>query len=609
MPSTPRRAMQARWGTAHAICPTVVVSATASRPADVAPRRAAPLPRHLALCCDYDGTIARDGVVSAPMVQALERVAASGRRVILVTGRELDDLRRVFPQWHVFDRIVAENGALLFNPKTAEERLLCAAPSQALVDELRRLQVQPLSIGRGIVATWQPHDVTVLAVMRELGLELNVVFNKGAVMVLPTGVNKASGLDAALQSLELSHHNAVGVGDAENDHAFLARCQVAVAVANALPALKDAADIVTAGARDVGVRELLDELLADDLASRAPSSARHAITLGHGDDGAPLRVDPHTMSLLVTGRSGSGKSTAAKAVLEQLVEQAYSYCVIDPEGDYLDAPHAVVVGSQQNPLTLDEVAQALGSGSQLIFNLLGVALEERAALFAAMVPLIEQRRLRTGQPHTLLIDEAHHMLGREAPPPIQSLGAGLDRMILVTVHPELLCKPVLQRVNGLLVVGGEPGVALRDFAATTGRKSPLTDVHDLPSSEALVWLTREPAQARRVKLLPTHSAQRRHSRKYAEGELPPDRSFYFVGTEGKFNLRAQNLMVFLQIGDGVDDDTWLHHLRRHDYSQWIASKIKDPDLAAQVRAIEDTVGDARASRQTVRAAVERLYTL
>jgi hydroxymethylpyrimidine pyrophosphatase-like HAD family hydrolase len=580
----------------------------AAPPADVEPHRATPLPRHLALCCDYDGTIAHDGVVSEAMVQALERVAASGRRVILVTGRELDDLRRVFPQLNVFDRIVAENGALLFDPKTAEERLLCAPPSQALVDGLRRRGVQPLSVGRGIVATWQPHEATVLELIRELGLELNVVFNKGAVMVLPTGVNKASGLDAALQSLQLSHHNAVGVGDAENDHAFLARCQIAVAVANALPALKDAADIVTAGERDAGVRELIDELLADDLARRAPHSQRHVITIGHADGDAPVRVDPHTMSLLITGRSGSGKSTAAKAVLEQLAEQAYTFCVIDPEGDYVDAPHAVVVGSQQNPLTLDEVAQALASGSQVVFNLLGVALQERPALFAAMVPLIEQRRLRTGQPHTLLIDEAHHMLGADAPATIQALGASLDRMILVTVHPKLLCRPLLQRVNGLLVVGGEAQAAVHEFVDASGRTLTSAGTRDPATGQAVVWLADGPAHVRCVSLLPSRSDQRRHSRKYAEGELAVERSFHFVGPEGKLKLRAQNLIVFLQMGDGVDDDTWLHHLKQHDYSQWIEREIKDFELAAQVRQIEEHA-DARASRQAVRAAVERLYTL
>jgi HAD superfamily hydrolase (TIGR01484 family) len=568
-----------------------------------------PLPRHLALCCDFDGTIAHDGVVPEAMVRALERVAASGRLLVLVTGRELDDLRRVFPHLQVFNRVVAENGALLFTPETSEEQVLCAPPLQPFVDALRRRHVEPLSIGRAIVATWEPHDATVLEVLRELGLELNVVFNKGAVMVLPSGVNKASGLDAALKSLGVSHHNAIGVGDAENDHALLAHCQVAVAVANALPALKEAADIVTQGARDAGVCELIDELLADDLAGRSDLSARHRITLGHADGDTAVAFDPQMTSLLVTGRSGSGKSTAAKAVLEQLAEKDYSFCVIDPEGDYLDAPHAVVLGTQKNPLSLDEVAQALGTGSNIVFNLLGVSLEQRPGFLAAMAPLIEQRRLRTGQPHALVVDEAHHMLGRELPPSIVAIGARLDRLIVVTVHPEVLCRPVLQRLNGLLVVGAEPEAAIEQFTAATGRRLELPADRSLQTGQALVWFDGATPTMQRVTLQRTRSDHRRHSRKYAEGELSDDRSFYFVGPAGQLKLRAQNLMVFLRIGDGVDDATWLHHLKRHDYSSWIDNEIKDPTLASEVHVIEGTLSDAALSRRAVRAAVERLYTL
>jgi hydroxymethylpyrimidine pyrophosphatase-like HAD family hydrolase/energy-coupling factor transporter ATP-binding protein EcfA2 len=576
--------------------------------ADGAPPKPA-LHRYQALCCDFDGTIAHDSTVSQAMVQALQRVVAGGRHLVLATGRELDDLRSVFPEVNLFHRVVAENGALLYTPETGEQRVLCGPPSEMLVNELRRRHVQPLSVGRAIVATWEPHDATVLAVLRELGLELNVVFNKGAVMVLPSGVNKASGVNAALRSLGLSHHNAIGVGDAENDHALLARCQVAVAVANALPALKEQADLVTQGARDDGVRELIDELLADDLASRTRISVRHEITVGRTDGGTSVTLNPHDASLLVTGRSGSGKSTAAKALIEQLAEQEYSFCIVDPEGDYLDAPHAVVVGTQKNPLSLDEVAQALSTGNNIVFNLLGVALDERPAFFASMVPLIEQRRLRTGAPHALVIDEAHHMLGKGLPATIQALGASLDRVIFVTVHPEVMCRPVLQRINGLVVVGSEAERVVQSFNEVTGRELRWPEDAQLEQGQALVWLAGGEPAMRRVALTRSRSDHRRHSRKYAEGELAVDRSFHFVGPEGKLKLRAQNLMVFLQIGDGVDDDTWLHHLRQHDYSKWIEREIKDPELAVAVRQVEDTIGDAGDSRRAIRAAVERVYTL
>src|SRR5262249_49248088 len=157
----------------------------------------------------------------------------------------------------------------------------------------------PISVGRVIVATWEPHETTVLATIRDLGLELQVIFNKGAVMILPAGVNKASGLAHALEKMELSPHNAVAVGDAENDHALLALCECSAAVSNALPTLKEAADIVTNADHGAGVVELIDELLHDDLASRDPNLTRHHILLGTDDQGSEVRISPHGETVLL----------------------------------------------------------------------------------------------------------------------------------------------------------------------------------------------------------------------------------------------------------------------------------------------------------------------
>lgn len=116
-----------------------------------------------------------------------------------------------------------------------------------------------------IVAAWHPHEATIIETIYDLGLELQVIFNKDAVMVLPANVNKASGFMAALSELGISPDRAVGVGDAENDHAFLDLCGCSVAVANALPAVKERADLVTNGERGAGVIELIDQLITCDL--------------------------------------------------------------------------------------------------------------------------------------------------------------------------------------------------------------------------------------------------------------------------------------------------------------------------------------------------------
>lgn len=219
---------------------------------------------YLALATDYDGTIAHDGFVDEPTLDALRRLRDSGRRVLLVTGRELDELLQIFKPCELFDLIVAENGAMLYNPQTKSTRVLAPPPPPAFVEELLRRNV-PLSVGRTIVATVEPHEKTVLDVIRDQGLEWHVIFNKGSVMALPSSINKAAGLKPALEELGIPPERVVAVGDAENDHAFLQMCGLAVAVSNALPALKETADWTTSGARGAGVQELIARMLSDDL--------------------------------------------------------------------------------------------------------------------------------------------------------------------------------------------------------------------------------------------------------------------------------------------------------------------------------------------------------
>jgi hypothetical protein len=232
-----------------------------------------------ALASDYDGTLAQDGKVDAPTREALSDLKAAGKRLILITGRELKDLHATFEYSSLFDAIVAENGAVLYLPGSQEERALAPAPPERFVAALRAKGVQPLSIGRSIVATWTPNEGAVLDAIRALGLDWQLTFNKGAVMCLPAGVNKASGLAAALDYLKLSPHNVVGVGDAENDQAFLSVCGCSVAVANALESVKDNADIQTRGARGAGVAELIHGWLTDPGATFS-EVRRHDIFLG-----------------------------------------------------------------------------------------------------------------------------------------------------------------------------------------------------------------------------------------------------------------------------------------------------------------------------------------
>lgn len=213
-----------------------------------------------ALATDFDGTLAHDGKVSEATLQGLQRLKQAGYKLILVTGRELNDLAATFPQMDVFDLMVLENGPVLYEPATEKMDLLAAQPSAEFVTRLIE-KGMPVQVGKVIVATWEPHEVEVLATIKELGLDLQVIFNKGAVMILPGGINKATGLRAALGVLGLEAAEVAGVGDAENDHAFLELCGWSVAVANALPAIREKVHHVTAADHGDGVVEMIDCLL------------------------------------------------------------------------------------------------------------------------------------------------------------------------------------------------------------------------------------------------------------------------------------------------------------------------------------------------------------
>jgi HAD superfamily hydrolase (TIGR01484 family) len=213
-----------------------------------------------AFATDYDGTLASHGQVDAATLDALQRLKASGCKLLMVTGRELPDLRSVFLDLDLFDGVVAENGALLYQPDRGEEPL-APEPPAALIDELRRRKLVPLAVGRSIVATARENEAEVAEALEALELPWQAIFNKDSVMILPEGVDKASGLVAGLLALGLTPPDALGVGDAENDHPFLAACGLSAAVANALPALKAEVDIVTEGDEGAGVAWLIDQLL------------------------------------------------------------------------------------------------------------------------------------------------------------------------------------------------------------------------------------------------------------------------------------------------------------------------------------------------------------
>ncbi|MBZ9708169.1 HAD-IIB family hydrolase [Mesorhizobium sp. ESP7-2] len=559
----------------------------------------------IALATDYDGTLAHDGAVSRKTLAALERFKKSGRKLLLVTGRELPDLKRVFPDVRLFDKVVAENGALIYTPASEEERVISPSPEPKFVARLKKQGVKPLSVGRSIVATWEPHQATVLEVIKKMGLEVEIIFNKGAVMVLPSGVNKATGLAAALEDLHLSPHNVVGIGDAENDHAFLQACGCSVAVDNAIPAVKGTANLVTRGARGKGVEELIAKLIERD---HGIVAKRHdGIVLGSagGDD---IYLSP-TESVLIAGSSGIGKSTLATALTERFVESRFQFCVFDPEGDYDGLEDAVRLGDGSSAPTKAQVLDLIAKAdSNVVVNGLALRVDERPDFFADLLPGLGSFRRRTARPHWLVIDEAHHLLPKRRDDTRSVLSLELPGTILITVHPEAISTDALRLVTAVIALGPKAKDVVKTFCHETGIEPP-KNIPNPKGDRVLFWRPQLRKKLMTVKVIEPRQSLKRHSRKYAEGQLDETGSFYFRGPDDAMNLRAHNLMIFAQMAEGIDDKTWEFHLRAGDYSKWFRQQIRDRDLARETAEAEkDRKLSAEASRKRVLDAVRRRYT-
>jgi len=556
---------------------------------------------------DYDGTLSPYEMVTPDTIESLRKLKSSGRKLVLVTGRQIKDLINLFPEHILFDRIVAENGAILYSPATLEEKVLGNQPPESFIDRLRELKVIPLEIGRVIVATWQPNQTIVLEAIKEAGLEHQVIFNKGAVMILPPGINKSSGLHEALKDLLLSAHNTVAIGDAENDHAMLQSAEIAVAVQNALPTLKAEADWTTINPCNLGVMEVIDQLLLDDLASINLPLTRHDLQMGQKSDNTLFCISPYGNNILVAGSSCCGKTTFTKAFVEQLITGGYQFCLVDPEGDYLDLQGVLNMGNDEQPPVIPEVMKMMRESVQnLVVCVLAIPFYERAAFFQKLLANIADLYKNTGRPHFIIMDEAHHLIPNE----INDSGIGaqkeLPALFAITTKANLVHRNYLVKVDTLIIMGTSPDLTVAGTKKLIGFTAEIPKNILLQKGEILVWQKRNNQLSFVRSELPSHLG-RRHKRKYASGDLGID-SFYFTGAERKFNIKASNLMMFIQIAGSIDPETWLFHLYRNDYSKWFRGSIKDEVLASRAEKIECNTTDAELSRNKIFQLIQNRYT-
>lgn len=228
------------------------------------------------LACDYDGTLTTQDTIDLKTEQALITAKRAGLLLGLVTGREFADLLQVCPQFKLFDLIVAENGAVLYWPDRDEIEDLGSPPPSSFIQALTHRNL-PFSVGRVVLSIARIYEPEVLSLIHELGLELQVIFNKDAAMILPSGLDKAIGLEVGLKQIGIPLDQVISVGDAENDAVFLQVSGFKVAVANAIASIKADANFVTRQSNGAGVAEFIHEQLLkqDSLIQKLEPSNAH----------------------------------------------------------------------------------------------------------------------------------------------------------------------------------------------------------------------------------------------------------------------------------------------------------------------------------------------
>ena len=405
-----------------------------------------------AVALDFDGTLA-DGRVAPATLAALTEARARGVRVILVTGRIMSELRATFPEVddHA-DAVVAENGAVLVTHGGVR---LLAAPIGGAVSAALSGRGIAHRRGQVIVAGAAADEPAALEVVRELGLDCQLVPNRGELMILPAGVTKGSGLREALGDLGLSPHNAIGVADAENDHSLLDACEVGVAVANAVDAIRAHADMTLALPDGPGVAELL---LGPLLAGRAHLHPRRwQVTLGTDDGGEPVTLPGSQLNIAVCGGTGGGKSYLAGLICEQLIRLGYCLVVFDPEGDHHglgELRDVVITGGDEGRLADPaEVVRLLRHGhASVVTDLSRLGADARAAYAADLASAVEAHRAATGVPQWVVVDEAHGPIGRD-PTARRLFDPAAEGYLLITWQPEELSADALVALDAVITLG------------------------------------------------------------------------------------------------------------------------------------------------------------
>jgi hydroxymethylpyrimidine pyrophosphatase-like HAD family hydrolase len=545
------------------------------------------------IALDYDGTIARGDVLEPSVRHAIAAARRRGITVLLVTGRILDELRRVAGNLHFVDGVIAENGAVLHFPSSERTSALAPSIPESFVAELRRRRI-PFAAGQCLVDADASDAPRLLEVIRELELPLVLIFNRGRVMTSPQGVSKATGLHIALETLRLSARNTLAIGDAENDHELLRLAEVGVAVEWGTASLRNAADIVLGGSGPAAVGEYVRTLAATGNLP-IPARGRRRLLLGHLEDGREFSLAIRGRNVLVTGDAKSGKSWVAGLLCEQLILHGYCVCAIDPEGDYSSLeglPGVTVLGRDDAPPTPRELLSALRYPDRsVVIDLSRLPHDEKAHYVRAVLPALNVLRRRTGLPHRILIDEAHYYL-HDADAP-QLLDFERNGYTVVTYCASRLPKALLAGTEVMIVTCESNRSEVEALRASCERCAHVDAARwamlgRLKVGQAVALPITEEAggELRLFTIAPRLTPHVRHREKYVDVPVSAHRAFVFMAN-GKPSHRIHTLREFVFNLEHTPPALLSGYIARGDFSRWIADVFGDRALASELHALEE----------------------
>ena len=567
-----------------------------------------------ALACDYDGTLASDDQMGPEVVAALGEARDAGLRLILVTGRTFFELTRVCERLDLFDGVVAENGGVVYFPGSATIRDQAPPPAPRLLSELDRRGIY-YQAGRVIIGTARGDEPVVREALATVGVTLELVYNRAALMLLPAGVSKGTGVRRVIDTLGLSFHDVLAIGDAENDLDLFEACGWAACPESSVSMVKDRADWVFAGEAGEGIARAITGVVLPGLL-RVDRAPRHRVTLGWAaGTSEPATIAERGINLLIHGDPLSGKSWLAGALVERLVGGRYAVCVIDPEGDYqvLDRLPGVTWEEIHDRSSLE---RALGQFERdpaacVVVDLSRLPHPRKVELIEHALELIQAQRQRVGFPHWVVLDEAHYSLHGDG---VADPTIGIDRkgFCLTTYRPSWLRASVVKAVDVMVLArttASEELAFLRSVMPGPEAANALSVLPDLALGEFL--LIRSGDDGRPAVLTftatPRETPHVRHLKKYADSRVAPDRRFFFRDLDGRLVGTAESLGELRRVIGTVDEAVLFGHAGRGDFSRWVFDVFSDRELGRQLRKTE--LRWSRGEIRDLRRSIRRLITL